>query len=129
MKRVLVTGARDWPPGLQWEIWQALDMVYDLWGPIVVVHGKADGADTMAKNWVTDRRSQGWDVDEEGHAYISEMGKMGGHVRNQNMVNLGADLCLAFITRFCRGTRDCYKRAERAEIPLVKFFSEEGLVA
>src|SRR4051812_20252077 len=41
-----------------------------------------------------------------------------GPIRNQEMVDLGADLCLAFPRRTSRGTWDCIRKAADAGIPV-----------
>jgi hypothetical protein len=47
-----------------------------------------------------------------------------GVIRNQEMVDAGADVCFAFPTGEAKGTRDCIRRAEKAGIPVTIF--EEG---
>ncbi len=44
-----------------------------------------------------------------------ELGKAGGPVRNQAMVDSGADLCLAFPDNKSIGTWDCVQRARAAD--------------
>lgn len=43
-----------------------------------------------------------------------------GHRRNQEMINLGPNLCLALIRDHSSGATDCADRAERAGIPTVR---------
>ena len=46
---------------------------------------------------------------------------LAGHARNQDMADLGADVCLAFPTKNSRGTLDMIKRAEAAGIAVQNF--------
>lgn len=84
---------------------------------IVVVHGACPygGADWLAGTW--SRNS--FNVVEEPHpADFARLGKKAGPLRNQEMVGLGADLCLAFPDSNSRGTWDCVRRARAAGIPV-----------
>lgn len=109
--RVLVTGSRDWDQperiqdGLEW-------CVHEFQRPITVVHGGARGADQMADQIA---RKLGMRV-EEHRAHWQEHGKAAGFVRNQSMVDLGADICLAFIRNRSGGASHCAGRAEAAGI-------------
>lgn len=84
---------------------------------LVLVHGGARGVDTVAADaahrlgLVLERYSAHWDV----------YGKAAGVIRNQEMVDAGADVCLAFPSSEApsRGTRDCIDRAKRAGIPVL----------
>lgn len=49
-----------------------------------------------------------------------------GLVRNQLMVDLGADICLAFPLPGSRGTWDCMGRAEAAGIKVINLGSKPG---
>lgn len=96
--RVLVTGSRVWKD--RHAVWAALDDVLiearaqHGTGPILtVVHGKAPGADAWAHAWAAAHDPI---VTAEPHEADWRMGKQAGHWRNQHMVNLGADLVLAF---------------------------------
>lgn len=118
--RVLVTGSRDWlTPDV---VWAALnDCVHQalLAGRrLVVVHGDCPrGADAHAALWAavagqfTDR------VTEERHpADWRQQGKAAGYRRNAEMVQLGADVCLAFIRDGSRGASHTARLAEAAGI-------------
>ncbi|MER6601123.1 SLOG family protein [Streptomyces parvus] len=123
--RVIVTGSRDWQDiGI---VRRALDEVLAVRPhnqPLVVVHGDCPtGADIMAKAWAlttftpacTDNFER---VTEEPHPAGWHLhGRKAGPIRNQNMVNKGADLCLAFIRNGSRGATGCANLAEAAGIP------------
>lgn len=133
--RVLVTGSR------RWEDAQLLaDALLDTWydatqngfDSIVIVHGAADGADTLADLWA---RGHGLEVETHpadwslcgadcpaGHRKTNRRGTeycpTAGHRRNQRMVDAGADLVVAFPKGPANGTRDCMRRAEKARLPV-----------
>lgn len=124
MKRILVTGSRYLTIG--GPIGQALCDVWDDMGrPLdaTLVHGGARGADTMAEeSWVAnglpvERHLAKW------HLY----GSAAGPRRNQEMVDLGADVCLAFYLYGAenRGTSDCAERARLAGIQVRHFTLKE----
>ena len=105
--RVIVTGSRKWtneaaierelrglPPGT------------------VIVHGNAHGADALAG---TIARRLGFSV--EAHtADWKRLGRAAGILRNQSMLELGADLVLAFPHPDSIGTYDMIERARKAGI-------------
>lgn len=98
--RVLVTGSRDWTDGETVE--NALDDVFFATRsgqPVTVVHGACPtGADMIAAQWVKKVREAGWIVGEERHQAENFGSWPGcGPRRNKHMVELGADVCLAFI--------------------------------
>lgn len=111
-KRILVTGSRDW------EDMPTIQQVLEEYGPGVVVHGGASGADRLASSLAVEI---GWGHDP--HPVTSkewrEIGKRAGPLRNQRMVDLGADVCIAFPRLDSVGTYDCAARAKRAGILLV----------
>lgn len=105
--RVLVTGSRDWDDELA--IRHAL---FTLPQDTVIVHGDAPGADRMAQRLA---REFGF-ADEPHPAKWRTLGKSAGPIRNQEMVDLGADICFAFPGPESVGTWDCVRRAQKAGI-------------
>lgn len=111
--RILVSGSRAWS-NFDDMIRDALaKAVVDLSGDVVVAHGNAGGADRHA-----DRAARLLGLRTEPHpARWRTEGKAAGPLRNQRMVDLGADLMLAFPRGESRGTRDAMARARAAGIP------------
>jgi hypothetical protein len=134
--RILVTGSRDW------DDWQcvyreltALCDEHDLNYPpdeygntlpdprkVTVVHGACPrGADHWADQWAIGNCDLG--LTERHPAKWDELGKRAGFVRNAEMVNLGADVCLAFIKNGSRGATHTADLAEKAGIPVRRFLA------
>lgn len=117
--RVLVTGSRGWDDIAT--IGAALEQALIDAGsrPVLVVHGACpSGADRHADHYARWLRGKGCGVDVEQHpANWSINGKRAGFIRNQLMVNLGADVCLAFIKDGSRGASHTAALAEAAGIP------------
>lgn len=112
MKRVLVTGSREWADC--YTIYRALQRLSEKHS-IIVVHGDCPtGADHLAE-----RAARKLGVPTERHPADWSLGKKAGPLRNQKMVDLGADLCLAFPLPGSRGTLDCMRRAKAAGIKIV----------
>jgi len=110
--RILVTGSRRWAD--EDAVWMAI--VNEARAePLVIVHGDCPtGADAIAKagaEWMLD-------TVQEAHPADWSQGRGAGPRRNQEMVDLGADLCLAFPLGESPGTKDCMRRALAAGIPL-----------
>jgi hypothetical protein len=94
--RVLVTGSRDW--GDRAKVRGILDYIGGRYGydGMVVVHGHCPtGADAFADEWAQDNADLGVIV-ERHPAEWNRHGKRAGFLRNAEMVDLGADVCLAF---------------------------------
>jgi len=117
--RILVTGSRYWRDLHTVEV-----ALREVWlkhhagaapEDTVVVHGGARGADACAAVLAP---RMGFKV-EEHPADWDRHGKAAGPIRNQYMVDLGADVCLAFPIGESRGTRDCIRAAEKAGIPVL----------
>lgn len=109
--RVLVTGSRDWWD--QDKVWSALWNVYQDYEAytMTVVHGGCPtGADDFAEQWAGYHAPE---VTSEIHeAEWDEHGKAAGPIRNREMVQLGADIVLAFPLGESRGTRNTMQLAE-----------------
>lgn len=61
-------------------------------------------------------------VTQEQHSADWDKGRTAGFLRNQEMVDAGAYVCLAFVIAGkskSKGTRDCIRRAKKAGIPVV----------
>jgi hypothetical protein len=126
---ILITGSRDWKD--RTFLYSALDRARTLYPGrrVVVRHGAARGADTLASNWV-DSIGNHRLVDEDP---IPADGfgpwPAAGMIRNAHMVRKGALWCLAFINRCSRpkcagrevhgshGAEGCLEMAERAGMP------------
>ena len=118
--RILVTGSREWSQRdvMGYNILALVQQV-DRDDPdreVIIVHGAAKGADLMAADIGTAIKG----VTIEPHpADWTTHGKRAGPIRNQAMVDLGADICLAFPTASSVGTWDCVRRANRAGIRVI----------
>ena len=124
-KRVIVCGGRtyglDMFGGIIGDVQKLVDEILDeyigsasegVWP--VLVHGGAPGADQLADEW-----SSGSDVLVEVHkADWDRHGRAAGPIRNQEMADAGADLCIAFPGG--KGTADMVKRAKAAGIPVLE---------
>jgi hypothetical protein len=115
--RILVTGSRDLTDHKAVQRHIALAAAQAPPGTrVIIVHGNAPGADTFA-----DRAALSLGLHPEAHdAPWHLLGQAAGPARNQEMVDAGADLCLAFFKRGGRniGTADCAARAIAAGIHL-----------
>lgn len=108
--RVIVTGSRKWRDVkiIAWELSK-------LPKPTTIVHGCATGADAIARSAAI---SLGHIPEDHWPDYMSYDTNSAPKLRNQEMVDAGADLCLAFPTPGSRGTWDCVERADEAGIPV-----------
>lgn len=110
--RLLITGSRDWTDELA--IMQAISDVAippEAW---TLVSGACPtGADRIAEQF-----AEGLGMTLELHpAEWEKYGKRAGFKRNDEMVDLGADICLAFIKNRSKGATHTAHFAERAGIP------------
>lgn len=120
--RVLVTGSRTWTDHTT--IRTALTAV---WHPATVLVSGAcpRGADHLCEQCWT-----AWGGNIERHpADWTRQHRAAGMIRNQHMVTLGADLCLAFIHNRSRGATHCADLAERAGIPIRRYHQHGRRVA
>lgn len=113
--RLLVTGSRDWPYKgfLGRVLTQVATAPYRAAPGLVLVSGACPtGADMMAERWA---EICGWEIERhpaDWHGY----GKKAGSIRNREMVDLGADVCVAFILNASKGATMTADMAEEAGI-------------
>ncbi|MFD4699811.1 SLOG family protein [Streptomyces niveus] len=116
--RILITGSRTWTD--EKAVREAINQaVSEFPGRrAVVIHGACPrGADVMAE-----RASHRLSLPSEAHpAEWRVHGRGAGFIRNQLMVDLGADICLAFIRDRSRGASHTARIAEAAGIPVRRF--------
>ena len=120
--RVLVTGSRTWTD-MDTVVGALRRIRRDIEGrPIVVVHGDCPtGADAIA-SYLVKRAAPTFGLTEEPHPANWQLeGKRAGFIRNARMVNLGADLCLAFVKDGSRGASHTARLAEEAGIPTRRY--------
>ncbi len=120
---VLVTGSRDWTD------YGAIADALILYEPrdLIVLHGGARGADSLAARWCKQHGVNQWVL-----PYFGDEGRRGGGIRNQGLVNVARALhvvgyrCFAeaFLLPQSIGTRDCLRRIRRANEKVPGFFSE-----
>lgn len=106
--RVLITGSRDWR-----DVDTIRQALTGLPAGSIIVHGAASGADAIAHSLAL---SLGHVPEPHWPDYANDPVHLAPKVRNQYIVNLGADLCLAFPTVRSRGTWHCLELAEAAGI-------------
>ncbi len=108
--RVIVCGSRNFA-NRAW-LYSRLDR---LPRPVVIVHGAATGADTLAGEWALGAEG----ATAEAHpAEWDKFSHAAGPIRNGLMAKLGADLCIAFPTGTSKGTWDMVRQARDAGIPV-----------
>jgi len=117
MNRVLITGSREWNNISL--IKSELNKLFDNWGTeVILISGHCPkGADAICENI---GKELGWTL-EIHPADWAQYGKPAGFIRNKNMVDLGADICLAFIRNGSRGASSTAKLAEEANIKTLRF--------
>lgn len=139
--RILVTGSRDWPAGFQSRARVNVALAQAAGGAVsrdvTVVHGGTRGVDTFAHqaalilgftpephyaDWAAPCRSGCNHGGRRRHRSGNTYCPAAGDYRNQEMVDAGADVCLAFYIPGlpCVGTHDCDRRAVKAGIPVTR---------
>lgn len=122
--RILVTGSRTWrdyallSAAIVTNVFEHADDKPAPIGNVTIVHGACPrGADALADKFAkhshctVERHPADWDT----------YGRGAGFRRNAEMVNLGADLCLAFIKDDSRGASHTADLAEKAGIKTVRY--------
>ena len=103
--RVVVCGGRDYAN--RSAVGGVLGMLHD---GVTIVHGAAPGADSLAAE---EAALRGLDVEAHPADWAAH-GKAAGPIRNQRMLDAGADLVIAFPGG--RGTADMVRRSSEAGI-------------
>ncbi len=140
--RIGVTASRDWTDGYTM-LFDLVDTYYEVrWeyirrgldcGPVTLIEGEAEGGDLLSASIA---HSLGWTVEPypiKSWYKDGKFNKLAGFERNQEMVNSGADIWMAFMMPCskpnCRitepheshGATDCANRAESAGIPTKRY--------
>jgi len=106
--RVLVFGGRDYKD--REAVYAALDQVASRKGMSMLIHGGANGADSLASQWSKARR-----IPETVFPANWQYGKSAGPYRNQRMIDEGKpDAAVGFPGG--RGTKDMAQRLKNAGI-------------
>jgi hypothetical protein len=114
----MITGSRNWTA--RGVMRKALEQVRDEGYELMIV-GDATGADFMAEDlWLE------WELSTT--TFIADWkryGKYAGSLRNQQMIDAGPELVLAFPRPASRGTFDAIRRARSKDIPVRVFRQKE----
>lgn len=128
--RVLITGSREWQS--QKLMLRALSKIRKRANGkhMVIIEGEARGADRMARGFAMRSENASYEpyVASWGSRSAGTFRPDAGFVRNQKMVDSGADVCVAFLMRDYenRGTRDCMERAKKAGIEIVEVWDDDA---
>lgn len=131
--RILVTGSRHWKDyavisrGLTVAI-ETLIAKFPDDKTITLVHGAAPGADSLAAKFMVNATkflaSKGYRVVIEPHpADWDKYRNAAGPIRNREMVEAGADICVAFVAPDSKGTVGCMKMCADAGIEILEYRS------
>lgn len=120
--RVLVCGSRDWTDAqpiaqMLHAAWETAQLNFHAThvSDMIVMHGKARGADTIAD---TIARARGHTIDERPADWRGQ-GRRAGILRNLAMLDEAPDLVLAFQLNGSRGTQHAIDEARRRGIETV----------
>jgi len=99
-------------------IWDALTGLVRDTDPlqVTVIHGGAAGVDRLADLW-----AHALGMRREVHKPVRGDGPDRFRIRNQRMVDAGADLCLTFADGWASGTGMCARMARAAGIRTVDY--------
>lgn len=111
--RILITGSRTWDD--RETILDAL-AEHTKFGDVLISGACPQGADRLCEDlWYEGGAIERHPADWNKH------GKRAGFIRNSEMVNLGADICLAFIRDGSKGASMTANLAEKAGIRTIRF--------
>ena len=112
--RVLICGSRDF-----FNASEIREVVYSLPPDTTIIHGNAEGADTIAHRHAIEREMRV----EVYPAKWATHGRAAGPIRNTQMLEEGRpDIVYAFYSRkeLSRGTADMVRQARRAGVKVVE---------
>ena len=121
--RIIITGSRNWEgPAAEAKVHEILNAVQflaeALGSPLTVVHGDCPtGADAIADRWARRRDLEGVSV-EPHPADWGTFGQLAEFVRNEQMVDSEADLCVGFSRDNSKDIAHMLKMANEADIPI-----------
>jgi Protein of unknown function (DUF2493). len=117
MFTVIVTGSRnmkDWH-----KVWKELDSLVREYPSLLVRRGDCPtGVDYFTSAWVQSWYTPSSVCESVYVAAWDDFGKAAGPIRNREMAQAGADLCLAFPLGESRGTWNCVNECKKAGIPV-----------
>ena len=122
--QILICGSRHWSDreAIEKALQQALEYLPK--EDLTIMHGWAKGADQIAEDLSNEYHIgiRGYPADWEKH------GKAAGPLRNQEMIDAGPDVVLAFTYNLeeAKGTKDTVTRARKANIPVFVFPDTDG---
>lgn len=110
MNKILICGDRNWN-----DYWVIYDVLSKLDRNLIIIHGAARGADTMAGIIA---KNLGFKDVISFPAKWTKYGKSAGPIRNRQMLNENPDLVIAFHNDIenSKGTKDCIEEAEKRNI-------------
>jgi hypothetical protein len=120
--KILVTGSRDWTDArsIELEMFRALYETKTTFSEAVLIHGACPtGADALADAYA---RATGMHIIRRP-ADWERYGKRAGFLRNAELVDLGPDVCLAFIRSKSRGATMTANLAEKAGIEVRRYLA------
>lgn len=104
---IAVTGGRHY--GDMTHVYKTLDYMREKYGPFLLHHGDATGADALAHQWAVERGYKWKQFDADWNRF----GFGAGPIRNAKMIT-GTDLLVAFPGN--RGTKNAIKNADKQGI-------------
>jgi hypothetical protein len=120
--RILCVGSQNWdhPESIRYCLDVFLGEARAIYEWLVVMHGcEPTGADQIVEEWCLESiRSRRPVRVERWPPKYSLFARRAEYLRDDDMVQAGADLCLAFIRDHSKRATRCAEAAERYEIPV-----------
>jgi len=117
----IVTGGREFARA--WIVREVLDFVTGPRPATLLVGDCPTGVDAYARDWAQEAQANGNPVTVRVFAADwAGRARSAGPIRNQKMVDAGADMCVVFLAEKGdnRGTRDTARRAEKAGMTIMR---------